>query len=216
MVTRHALAPALVLLLLAGCTPAAPVAAPSTAPPVVEPSATPEPEPEPVVDTLLFRAESIQVLAGDAIVDELSAFDVDATVAGLTAVLGDAVYESFSAAECTLAGERWLWLDAVRLQAPTTGVGVFALRFFEPAVTGVEGQQIALVAQGDVQVGDDISALIAATDPALVETYQSSDIVLLEAGWFDSGYNAGVAAFADDGIVQNIGLPIAVNSNIDC
>jgi hypothetical protein len=211
---RRLAVPLLALFLLTGCAPAAPAAAPSSAPPVVEPSVTPEPEP--VVDTLLFRAESIQVLAGGAVVDELSALDVDATVAGLTAVLGDAVYEEFPAAECTLAGERWVWLDSIRVQSPTTGVGVFSLRFFEPSVTGVEGQDVALVAQGDVQVGDDISALIAATDPALVETYQSSDIVLLEAGWFDSGYNAGVAAFADGGVVQNIGLPIAVNSNIDC
>lgn len=211
---RHLAIPVLALVLLSGCASAAPAEAPSSAPPAVEPSATPEPEP--VVDTLLFRAESIQVLAGGAVVDELSALDVDATVEGLTAVLGEAVYEAFPAAECTQAGERWVWLDALRLQAPTTGVGVFNLRFFEPVVTGVEGQQIELVAQGDVQVGDDISALIAATDPALVQTYESSDIVLLEAGWFDSGYNAGVAAFAEGGVVQNIGLPIAVNSNIDC
>ena len=214
MNTRHGALPLIVLVLLAGCAPAAPTAAPSSAPATVEPSATPEPDP--VVDTLLFRAESIEVRAEGAVVDELSALDVEATVEGLTAVLGEAAYEEFPAGECSSGGERWVWLDALQLQAPTVGVGVYSLRFFKPSVTGAEGQEIALVAQGDVQVGDDISALIAATDPTLIETFESSDIVVLEAGWFDTGLTAGVAAFADGGVVQNIGMPIAVNSGLGC
>ncbi len=215
--TRLVLASAAALLLaaLAGCAPAAPV--PEATPDVeVTEAATPTPEPEPVVDTLVFRAESIELVSEGEVLDELSALDLEQTVDGLTEVLGEPEYEAFPASECSGEYERWMWPDAIRLDAPNIGPGIFHLRFFVDSLTGADGQTIAMQGPGGEQVGDDLSAFIDSTNPSYVETYETSDIVLLEIGWLDSGYTAGIAAFAQSGIVQNIGLPVAVNSNLDC
>ncbi|MBX9471945.1 hypothetical protein [Microcella sp.] len=216
--TRLVLASASALLLaaLAGCAPAAPVDEPTPEPTVAVVTPTPTAEAPTVVDAIVLRAESIEIVSEGQVLDELSALDVEQTVDGLTDVFGEPDYEAFPASECSLEFERWIWLDGIRLDAPTTGIGVFSLRLFAESLTGAEGQTVALQGPGGEQVGDDLSAFIASSNPSYVETYESSDIVLLEIGWLDSGYTAGVAAFADSGIVQNMGLPIAVNSNIDC
>jgi len=205
----------LLLAALAGCASAAP--APEATPDVeVTQAATPTPEPEPVVDTLVFRAESIELVGGGELLDELSALDLEQTVEGLTEVLGEPEYEAFPASECSGEFERWMWPDVMRLDAPNIGPGIFHLRFWVDSLTGADGQTVAMQGPGGEQVGDDLSAFIASTNPSYVDSFETSDIVLLEIGWLDSGYTAGVAAFAENGIVQNMGLPVAVNSNIDC
>ncbi len=216
--TRKALSilGALVLVALAGCAPTTPATEPSPSPTSSE-TASPTPVADPVVDTLVFRAESIELVSGGAVIDELSIEgDVTAAIDSLTDVLGAPEFSVVPAGECNPEFDRYLWPEVMQIGVPGRPLGSFDVRFFVAEAPGATGGSVQLQGPGGEQVGDDISELIAATSPALVETFLDSDIVLLEVGWLSSGFTAGVAAFADTGVVQNMGVPIVVNSNIDC
>jgi hypothetical protein len=203
------------LLTLVGCAPAEPEAEPSVAPSVAEPSSTPAPDP--VVDTIVFRAESIELVGDGQVLDEL-AIDgsTEAAIESLTEVIGAPEYSLVPPGECNDEFDQYLWPDVMVINSPGRPLGSFSLRVFAADAPGVEGESVQLQGPAGEQVGDDLSAFIAATNPALVETFLTSDIVLLEVGWLSSGFTAGVAAFADGGIVDNMGVPIAVNSGLDC
>jgi hypothetical protein len=216
--TRTALATvaAFVLVSLAGCAPSTPATEPSASPTVSE-TVSPTPVADPIVDTLVFRAETIELVSDGEVLDELS-IEGDVTVAidSLTEVLGAPEFSVVPAGECNPEFDRYLWPDVMQIGAPGRPLGSFDVRFFVAEAPGASGGSVQLQGPGGEQVGDDLSEAIASTNPALVETFLESDIVLLEVGWLSSGFTAGVAAFADSGIVQNIGVPIVVNSNLDC
>lgn len=207
---------ALVIIALAGCAPTTPTAEPSPEPTASE-TVSPTPVADPVVDTVVFRAESIELLSDGTVIDELSIEgDVTVAIESLTDVLGAPEFSVVPAGECNPEFDRYLWPDVMQIGAPGRPLGSFDVRFLVAEAPGAAGGSVQLQGPGGEQVGDDLAELIASTNPALVETFLDSDIVLLEVGWLSSGFTAGVAAFADSGVVQNMGVPIVVNSNIDC
>ncbi len=200
-------------LTLSACTTPAPV---EPSPTTSEPAASPSVEPEVLVDTLVIRAAGFDLVAEGETVDTLSATDLAGTVDGLTALLGAPQIEVREGGECSTPGDTYFWGEALRIDEPGSLVGAYSSRAFATSVTGTDGQEISIEAAGGAQVGDDIAAIIADTDPELIEGFEESAIVLLETDWFDSDYTVGVAAFTDAGVVINIGMPIAVNSGADC
>lgn len=204
------------LTAIAGCAPTGPSNEPTPSVSDSTSSAQPTEAPEVLVDTIVIRAEGFDLVADGDVVAELSANDIDGTVAGLTELLGDPAFELVAAGECNPEFEKYEWADVMRLDAGNSVLGDYRARVFAAVATATDSRDIAIQGPGGEQVGDDISAVIAATDPTLVETFLTSDIVLLEVGWLTSGFVAGVAAFADSGVVQNFGMPIPVNSGLDC
>ena len=207
---------ALLLTALAGCAPSSPAVDPSAEVEASE-TATPTPEAEPIVDTLVFRSESIELVSEGEVVDELSAEgEIDQAIASLSDVLGEPEFAVVPPGECNAEFDQYVWPEIMQLDVPGRPLGTFDVRVFASEAPGVGGGAVQLQGPAGEQVGDDITAAIAATNPALVESFLNSDIVLLEVGWLSSGFTAGVAAFAEDGIVNNMGMPIVVNSNLDC
>ncbi len=207
------------LVALSGCTGETdPAPAPTM--PAPSPTETIEPSPEPTaapIDQLDLRAESIVALAGGEVVTEVDARDADAAVALLTELFGEPTTQQVEDGECVRRGIVYEWGDELLItDNDADPVGDFTLRVLSSQFESVDGQTIEVTAAGTVRVGDDVTALIDSTDPAEVEGFESSAIVLIERGWSDEDVAAGVAAFTDDGVVLNFGVPIPVNSGLGC
>lgn len=188
--------------------------------PAPSPTETIEPSPEPTaapIDQLDLRAESIVALAGGEVVTEVDARDADAAVALLTELFGEPTTQQVEDGECVRRGIVYEWGDELLItDNDADPVGDFTLRVLSSQFESVDGRTVEATAAGTVRVGDDVTALIDSTDPAEVEGFESSAIVLIERGWSDEDVAAGVAAFTDNGVVLNFGVPIPVNSGLGC
>jgi len=217
--TPALIAAALLAVALVSCTADEPAAPPSlTASPA--PTETTQPSPEPTaapIDQLDLRAESIAALAAGEVVTEVDARDADAAVALLTELFGEPTTQQVEDGECVRRGVVYEWGEELLMtNNDADPVGDFTLRVLSSQFESVDGQTIEVTAAGTVRVGDDVTALIDAADPAEVEGFESSAIVLLERGWSDEDFAAGVVAFTDAGVVLNFGVPIPVNSGLGC
>lgn len=180
-------------------------------------SAEPSPEPDAVADQLDLRAETVATLDDENLVGEASLTDAAAVVALLTELLGAPTTERVELGECVRPADVYRWGDDVTLTDSDDDIlGDASLRILTGQLVSADGEPIAVTAGGGVQVGDDVSALIASADPAEVEGFSTSAIVIVDRGWPDEGFAAGAAAFTDNGIVRNIGTPIPVNSGLGC
>ncbi len=170
------------------------------------------------VDTIVVAADSLVLVTDGVEVARLEATDVIGTVGGLRGVLGDPIVTDFPAAECTSPFTRYSWGDAITIDDRADDfLGDYSARFFRgEAVGDPSGRLIPIEGPNGERVGDDIAAYIEARSPELVEGFAEASIVLLARGWDDVEFPAGVAAFTENDIVQNIGMPIGVNSGIDC
>lgn len=185
------------------------------------PEATGEPAPDPVaeaeIDTIVLEAEGFAFLADGEVVSRASAADAEATIAALTEVLGEPVVEQFPAGECSSDTDNYRWGEVLQLDDATDDfLGDYSARLFGTQYPTEAGATITLSAVGGEQVGDDITGFIAEQDPLLFEGFEEQGVVILEQGWSDLSFPAGVAAFTESGVIRNIGMPISVNSGLGC
>lgn len=186
------------------------------------PSASPDVSGDPTgaraVDTISVTADAFVLSAAGDEVASLPATDVEETVSGLTAVLGPPVTTTFDAGECTGAYTRHSWDDVLTIDDREMDfVGDYSARIYGSELPSeVTGDPVRVEGPIGEQVGDDIARFTAAIDPELVEGFEEAAIVILQRGWPEIAFPVGVAAFTENGRIDNLGMPIAVNSGLDC
>ena len=170
------------------------------------------------VDTIVVAAETFVLVADGNEVARLAATDVEATLAGLSAVLGDPTTTDLAAAECSGAATQHAWGDALRIiDRDVDTIGDYDARIFGGELpSGTTGDPVSIEGPNGEKVGDDISGFIATLDEGLVEGFTEEAQVILDRGWPDIVFPVGVGAYTEKGIIQNMGMPWAVNSGIDC
>ncbi|MET3770120.1 hypothetical protein ABIB15_002825 [Marisediminicola sp. UYEF4] len=170
------------------------------------------------VDTIAVAADAFVLIADGDEVARLAATDVEATITGLSAVLGDPTTTNLAAAECSGAATEHAWGDVLRIiDRDVDAIGDYDARVFGGELpSGTTGDPVSIEGPNGEKVGDDITGFIATLDEGLVEGFTAEAQIILDRAWPDIVFPVGVGAYTQNGIIQNIGMPWAVNSGIDC